>query len=64
MLEYFIIFVTVGFILGKVTYKENIAITIIIFISVFWGITYAPIWGFASLGEMSLGYIISKKLTI
>lgn len=62
MLMYFIIFSIVGFIIGKSTINENNAIGLIILIAIIWSIVYAPIWGLTSLGEMALGYFISRKI--
>ena len=34
------------------------SIPIIIGISILWGLIYAPVWGLAALGELSLGFYI------
>ena len=61
MLEYFIIFTIVGFALSYIL-EENKAILLIIVIAIVWGFSTAIIWGFVSLGEMFLGYFVSRKL--
>ncbi len=58
MLMYFIVFSVIGFIIGISTKSIQKAMPAIIFISVVWGISTAPIWGLATLGELSLGFFI------
>lgn len=60
MFTYFIIFSMVGFAIGKIQPNQQIAFTIIIVISIFWGITHKPIWGFVSFGELAFGYLITN----
>lgn len=63
MLFYFIIFTIVGLVIAIINKNnDNQAFTIIIIIAVIWGIFTAPIWGLVSLGEMALGYFISRRL--
>lgn len=62
MLFYFIVFTIVGFIIASTAQEESNAIGLIIIIAIGWGIAYAPIWGLASLGEMSLGYFIARMV--
>lgn len=62
MLIYFIIFTASGFIIGKLVKDINNAITIIIVASIIWGLVKAPIWGLATLGELSLGFFIYLML--
>lgn len=58
MLMYFIIFTVCGFIIGTLAKDINKAIPIIIVLSILWGLANAPIWGLATLGELSLGFFI------
>lgn len=61
MLGYFITFTAVGFILGVMSLDNEVtAFGIIVLIAILWGISYAPIWGLVSLGEMALGYMINQ----
>lgn len=63
MLFYFIVFTIIGIIIDKTNNdNEGRAIVIIIIIAIIWGIFYAPIWGLVSLGEMALGYFISRLI--
>ena len=58
MLMYFIVFTVLGFFLGAMVEDVKKAAPVIIGASILWGLIYAPIWGFAVLGEMSLGFYI------
>ena len=58
MLMYFIIFTVIGFVIGAVVQDLEKSIPIIIGISILWGFVYAPVWGLAALGELSLGFYI------
>jgi hypothetical protein len=62
MLFYFIVFTIVGFVISSVAKDESTTIVLILIIAIVWGITTAPIWGLASLGEMALGYFLTKIL--
>ena len=65
MLMYFIAFTVIGFIIGAYVQDIGKAMPIIIMASILWGLIYAPVWGLATLGELSLGFyiymIINKK---
>lgn len=64
MLHYFIIFTLIGLIIGfTLKDKQETALTLIIGISVIWGLTNAIIWGFATFGELMLGYVIAQVVT-
>lgn len=64
MLHYFIIFTAIGLVLGfALKDKQETAISIILGISVIWGLTNAIIWGFATFGELMLGYVIAQVVT-
>ncbi len=58
MLMYFIVFTIIGFVIGTLVRDINKAIPIIIGASILWGLISAPIWGLATLGELSLGFYI------
>ncbi len=63
MLHYFIIFTSIGLVLGfALKDKQETAISIIIGISVIWGLTNAIIWGFATFGELMLGFVIAQAI--
>ncbi len=62
MLFYFIIFTIIGFIIAAISKEESSAIGLIIVIAIGWGIFSAPIWGLASLREMSLRYFLTTKI--
>jgi uncharacterized membrane protein (Fun14 family) len=58
MLMYFIVFTVIGFVIGTMVKDIEKSIPIIIGISILWGMIYAPVWGLAALGELSLGFYI------
>ena len=58
MLMYFIIFTVIGFVLGTTLKDIQKVAPVIIAGSVLWGLISAPIWGLATLGELSLGFFI------
>jgi uncharacterized membrane protein (Fun14 family) len=62
MLMYFIVFTVIGFIIGTMVKDIEKSIPIIIGISILWGLIYAPVWGLACLGELSLGFYIFTML--
>lgn len=61
MLTYFLLFTFIGVILGML-FNEDKSILIIICIAIIWGISHKFIWGFVSLGELFLGYYLSKYI--
>lgn len=64
MLHYFIIFTAIGLVLGfALKDKQETAISIILGISVIWGLTNAVIWGFATFGELMLGFVIAQAMS-
>ncbi len=58
MLTYFIVFTVIGFIIGTMVKDIRKAAPIIIGASILWGLIYAPVWGLAALGELSLGFYL------
>jgi len=62
MLMYFIGFTILGFVLGVSMREVEKAAPVIIIISILWGLTSAPIWGLATLGELSLGFYLFTML--
>jgi hypothetical protein len=60
MIAYFLVFILLGYLIGKVLSKNN-GIYLIIFIAIVWGISSAPVWGLATLGELLLGFLIAKN---
>lgn len=63
MLHYFIIFTVIGLVLGfALKDKQEAAITIILGISVIWGLANAIMWGFVTFGELMLGFVIAQAI--
>ena len=60
MLIYFLLFTLAGYFIGRFLTQDKGAFLIIV-LAVLWGISSAPVWGLASLGEMLLGLYLSKK---
>ncbi len=59
MLYYFLVFTVVGFFIQSFNKDDKKqALTIIIVVSIIWGIATAPIWGFTSFLEMLFGTFI------
>ncbi len=59
MLAYILIFSLLGFLIGRFLSRNN-GVILIVSLSILWGISSAPVWGLASLGEMLLGFYISQ----
>ena len=61
MLEFFIMFLIVGALIGFIL-DEKTAITSIVIISILWLFIYGP-WAVATFFELLLGYGLAKKLS-
>ena len=59
MLFYFVIFCIIGFAIGILAKGFNIAIAIIVTISLCWGIVFGP-WALATFIELILGYAVAR----
>jgi hypothetical protein len=62
MLGYLIIFSVIGAGIKHFIPNEKVAIFLIVFFSLLWGMTHAAIWGFVTLGELFLGYFVYSLL--
>jgi len=60
MLGYFILFLVIGFIASKVIAEEKTTFIIFMVISVGWGISFGPIWGLVTFGELAAGFVLNK----
>jgi hypothetical protein len=60
MFFYFFVFTLIGFLLYQ--FFEKRGVIVIIVISIIWGLSSAPVWGLASLGEMFLGFYIAQMI--
>jgi hypothetical protein len=60
MLFYFLIFTVLGFILQKKLNEKGIQVIIVL--AILWALIYGAIWGLVSLGEMFLGYYLSRQM--
>jgi hypothetical protein len=62
VLFYFLLFTLAGYFIGKF-FTQDKGVILIVVLAVLWGISSAPVWGLASLGEMLLGLYLSRMLT-
>ncbi|MDA9006885.1 hypothetical protein N9J36_04630 [Litoricola sp.] len=62
MLGYFILFLIVGFITSKVMGDEKTTFIIFTVISIGWGVSFGPIWGLVTFGELAAGFVLNKML--
>lgn len=60
MIFYFLLFTIIGIIISFMIKNETNTFILFIIIAILWGVSHAPIWGLVSLGEMALGYFITK----
>ena len=61
MFAFFIMFLIVGFLLGYIIEDQQKALTIIVIVSIVWGLIAGP-WALATLLELLLGYFVMKNL--
>ena len=61
MLEFFILFVLIGFIIGIIQNNFDSAIGLIIIISVLWLFIFG-VWAIATFIELLLGYSLARKI--
>jgi Na+-driven multidrug efflux pump len=59
MLIYFLLFTLAGYFIGKF-FTQDKSVILIVVLAILWGMSSAPVWGLASLGEMLLGLYLSK----
>jgi hypothetical protein len=59
MLIYFLLFTLAGYFIGKF-FTQDKGVILIVVLAILWGISSAPVWGLASLGEMLLGLYLSR----
>ena len=62
MLKYFILFSIIGAAINYWVKDDKHAIGIMILVAIFWGLSSKIIWGFVTLGELMLGYIMCKLI--
>lgn len=63
MITYIILMVAIGFIVNILIKDRTGSFVAIFAVAIVWGITHKPVWGFAALGEMVLGYVLSMAFT-
>ena len=62
MLMYFLLFTGIGFLIAKSIKSERNGFIVAIAISIIWGLSSQPIWGLVTLGELLLGFMLSKVI--
>ena len=63
MLGYFVLFVIVGFIISKVIESDKTIFIIFIILSGGWALSFGPVWGLVTFGELAGGYVLHKFLS-
>lgn len=58
MLLYFLLFVGVGLAIGHFVREKKQALMVLLAIALLWGLSHRAIWGFVTLGELLLGYVV------
>jgi len=62
MLFYLIAFVGIGFAIAKFVDDKKVALGLIVGLALLWGASHRSIWGFVTLGELLLGYVLNDVL--
>ena len=62
MVKYFFIFTAIGFLIAKFIKSERNGFFVSIAISIIWGLSSQPIWGFVTLGELLLGFLLGRVI--
>jgi hypothetical protein len=58
MLFYLILFVGIGFAIAKFVEDKKVALGLIAGVALLWGASHRSIWGYVTLGELLLGYVL------
>ena len=62
MFGYFILFLIIGFLVARVVAIDKTVFIIFIVIALGWTVSFGPVWGLVSFGEMCAGYAINKLM--
>lgn len=62
MIEFLLLFVFIGFIVGKIFPKGSKAYTFMIIIPILWGFEYGIFWGFITYLELLFGVVIAYAI--
>jgi hypothetical protein len=62
MIQYFLLFTGIGFLLSKTIKSEKNGFLVAITISIIWGLSSQPIWGLVTLGELLLGILLNRVI--
>jgi len=60
MVLYFLLFTGIVFLIAKSIDSERKGFFVVVAISIIWGLSTQPIWCLVTLGELLLGFILSK----
>jgi hypothetical protein len=58
MFVYFLLFMGVGLAVGHFVKEKKQALIVLVAIALLWGLSHRAIWGFVTLGELLLGYVV------
>ena len=59
---YFLLFTCIGFLIAKSIKSERNSFYVAVAISIIWGLSSQQIWGLVTLGELLLGFMLSKVI--
>ena len=62
MFGYFVLFVVIGFLVSKLITNEKTIFIVYVVISVGWGVSFGPIWGLVTFGELAAGFGLKKLI--
>jgi hypothetical protein len=62
MLSYFVLFVIIGFLLGLLGLRGQVVVIGILLGGLLWGVSKGALWGLVSVGELFIGYSLSKLI--
>lgn len=60
MIEFFLIFTFIGFVIGKIFQKGNIAYFVLLLIPVVWAFEYGIFWAIVTYGELLFGVFLAN----
>ena len=62
MIQYFLLFTGIGFLLSKTIKSEKNGFFVAVAISIIWGFSNQPIWGLVTLGELLVGISLNRVI--
>jgi len=62
MIQYFLLFTGIGFLLSKTIKSEKNEFFVAVAISIIWSFSNQPIWGLVTLGELLVGISLHRVI--